>query len=837
MNIAVTLAWRYLWGRKLRTLLTTLAVVFGVAIIFGLNSLMPTITETFTRSVLSSAGQVDLTVTNASGSTFPADVAREVEHVEGVRAATPALRRSVSMPRTSPVSSLTVVGIEPRSAFKVKSYALASGRMVESSDSGAVTLGKDLADKLGVRVGSKLVIPTVNGTKSFRVIGTLNTVSVAGAGEVYMPLSEAQRMLGEGDRVSDIDGAFVTGADRTLVEQRVRRALGEDYVVGGISSGTELLASLATGQFIMNMFGVFALAMGAFIILNTFRTVVAERRRDIGMLRAVGARRRTILAIFLVESLIQGVLGTAVGVVAGIGLGYGAIAAYRPFVKEIINLDIGPTRFETGALIAAVVLGIGVTVLAALAPARTAARITPLEALRPQIGEVEERQRGRRAWIGLALLVGSVVAVFTGQAGLVGMASVGVLVGLIMVAPELVAPVSGVFSKLTAWAFKTESEIARSNMQRQPSRAATTAAAVMISLSIIIALLGTITSVFSGFNAYIEKSIGSADYVMLPSNLLLGSGSVGASELLVRAIRETPGVGDVATLRLARGKIDGVATQVIGVDPITYPKVASFDFIEGTEDDIAQLGEGRTVIANGVFASQNGLTVGERVTMSTVNGEKPYTVVAIGNDYLNAKLATVYVSQERLAEDFGTENNALVLASAKPGADKAVVFRGLQRLSGDYPQLALYQTQTFVDLQLQTFNQTLVMFYAMIAILAIPSLLAMLNNLAMSVIARTREIGMLRAVGSTRGQIKRMVLAESLLLASVGVVLGIASGMVLGYALVLAMNAVGFKGPYYFPMAGIITAVIIGFGFSVIAAIIPARSAAKLDVVSALHYE
>jgi putative ABC transport system permease protein len=360
----------------------------------------------------------------------------------------------------------------------------------------------------------------------------------------------------------------------------------------------------------------------------------------------------------------------------------------------------------------------------------------------------------------------------------------------------------------------------------------------MVSLAIVIAMTGVIASIFAGFMSYVDKSVSGADFVLLPEGLLLGGGNPGASADLIAEMRNTPGVKAVTALRIGKGTVDGMPVQVIGIDPAEYPKIASFEFsYGGTTDDIRTLDQPRTLIANGVYAAQKGIAPGDTLDLTTANGTKSYRAVAVGSDYLNAKLATVYVSQDSLAEDFGVEANAAVLAGAAPGADFSAVKRDLERLVRDYPQFALYDTKTFRQMQLDLFGQMIVGYYLLLAVLALPTFLALLNTLAISVLARTREIGMLRAVGSTRKQVRRMVLAESLLLASIGVVFGVLAGVVLGYALVEAMNAVGFRMPYFFPTGGIVAGVLIGFVFALLAAQLPARNAAKLDIVTALHYE
>jgi len=243
------------------------------------------------------------------------------------------------------------------------------------------------------------------------------------------------------------------------------------------------------------------------------------------------------------------------------------------------------------------------------------------------------------------------------------------------------------------------------------------------------------------------------------------------------------------------------------------------------------------MLVNGITAGQQGLKVGRRVALQTPNGLKDYLVAGIATDYLNAKLSTVYISQENLKKDFNVTSNVLVLANAKPGAAKPSVKAALGRLVANYPQFVLYDSASFKATQTQLFSQTFVVFDFLIGMFALPTLLALLNTLAISVLARTREIGMLRAVGTTRGQVRGMVVAEALLLAAVGVAFGILGGVAMGFALVYTLNATMFVMPYYFPWGGIMVAVIAGFSFALLASIIPARTAARLDIVSALHYE
>lgn len=840
---ALKLAARYLRGRGLRSLLTTLAVALGVMLLFGLNGVMPTLVEAFTRSLVSSAGRIDLTVSSTFRQPFDQRVLDAVARVPGIAVATPEvaqlaplpLRRDV--PTSEQVTQLTVVGVDPALAARVRDFPLATGRALAVGDGDVVVLPGDLAGRLGVRVGSELALPSSVGTTRFTVVGLLSTPAPPGETPVFVPLAAAQQLFGLGDRITEVQASFAPGADKAAVEAVVRQAIGPDYQVGGVSSAASLLSGMSAANAAMNLFGVFALATAGFIILNSFRTVVAERRRDIGMLRAIGTPRRTIERMFLVESLLQGILGTALGLVLGWLMTAGVFAIMVPLASQYMHIEIGGPIFTPQTWALSIGLGVGVTVLAAWLPARAAGRVTPMEAMRPQVGEVYERRVGVRAWIGVGLVVVAAFCIATRQAALVGLGAVAFLVAIALVAPAIVNPLADALGNVVELAFAREGAIARSNLQRNPGRSATTVTAVMLGLASIVAMVSVITAIFAGFYSYIDKSL-SSDYIVMPQSIVLQQGNVAAGPRLAADLRGTEGVGVVSSLRLAEGRVAGRDTQVIGIDPQTYPLVADFEWSHGTTSAaVRQLAQGRWLIANGIFAGQAGIEPGQVVAVDTPNGPRTYTVAGIGNDYLNAKLATVYVSQDVLARDFNATSDLLLLATRRPDADPAATRARVLSVLDEFPAFKLYEAKEWKDEQVRTFEGTKVLFNSLIAALAIPSLLALLNTLAISVLARTREIGMLRAVGATRRQVKRMVVAESLLLSLIGTLFGIVAGLLLGYALVLATASVGWPMPYSIPWDGVAITLVVGVGFGVLASLIPARSAANLDVVDALHQE
>ena len=842
MTLSATLAWRYLIGRGARSLLTTLAVALGVMLTFGLNGITPALEAAFTRSLLSSAGQIDLTVTDSYNQSFPATVADRVAAVPGVAAVSPETQRTAPLPPSpdpgpDDVTQLTVIGIDPSRAAKVRDFPLAAGRMLTSGDGFALVLPGDLAARMGVGVGDAIVLPSALGTARFKVVGLLSSASVPGESQVFVPLAAAQQVFSLGSRITVLQAAFATDADRAATEQAVAAALGPDFQVGGLSSQTGLIASLQVANYAFLMFGVFALATAGFIILNSFRTVVAERRRDIGMLRAIGTRRRTIVAMFAIQAVLQGLLGTALGIALGWAMATALFAAMNGMVQSLLHMELGEPVFSPAVWTMSILLGVGVTLAATLVPARAAGRVTPLEAMRPQLGEIYQRRVGVRAWVGLGLIVVSVFGLTAGASGLVGLGGVVFLIGIALVAPAIVVPVADAVGRPLELVFPREGAIARSNLQRNPGRSAITVTAMMLGLAAIVAMITVIASIFAGFYRYLDRSM-SADYLLIPQSIVLGQGNVAAGPRLAQQVGDVPGVRAVSTIRVSQGKVAGSEVQVLGIDPAHYLDVASFDWNSGSSDQaVNQLATGRWMIANGIYAAQHSLTVGEQIQLATPNGPRIYYLAGIGNDYLNAKLSTLYTSQANLARDFNVTADLMVMANRELTADPAQVTQRLQHLVADYPAFRLYESATWKAEQTATFNSTLIIFDVLIAALAIPSLLALMNTLAISVLSRRREIGMLRAIGSTRRQIRRMVMAESLLLSLIGTALGLVAGLWLGYALVTAMAAIGWQMPYAFPWDGLLVTVIVGLVFGLLAALGPSRQAARLNVIEALRQE
>ena len=851
MNLQLTLAWRYLTGRKLRTFLTTLAVIFGVLIIFGMNIILPTMLAAFQSNIMAATGTVDATITNRTGGGFSPDVATGLADIDGVRAVAVSLNRTVNLPTdfvdndpATPdrVSAISLIGIDPESAQSLRVYLVqGNGRFLEPTDTTATVISQSLADVYHVGLDGTIGIPSVNGVVNLTVVGILPTRTTPGNEEVLVTLPQAQAMTGQEGQINTIDVALNTTneAARAATLAKIEAAVGDNYTIGSLQPGSEMFASLKMGQLAFNMFGVLALFMGGFIIFNTFRTVVAERRRDIGMLRAIGAKRHTITAIILIEGLLQGIIGSGIGLVLGYLMGAGIIKIAQAPIGAFLNITMGKPVVSPALIVISVLLGVGVTILAGLIPAQNASRITPMDALRPSVADVEYKRRASvGSIVGIVLIALAVVALISGNAGLIALGSLLFLIGLILVAPLLLRPIAFTFGKLTSLIYARQGigDLAQGNLTRQPSRVAITASATMIGLAIVVALGGMSSSLSNMMNQVVHSSLGS-DYLFVPPSISVWNGDVGSGPEFTQRLQAIDGIGDISTLRFAASAINGQPISLLGINTETFPRVSGLEFLQGDDSAYAALAAGRAIVINGSFLMAfPDIQVGDQIELATTDSRQAYTVVAVGSDLLNAKVVTAYISQANLATDFGRTDDIFIQLNLKPGVKLECVDAQVRAIAADYPQYTVVAGKSYIDQMLQLLKVAFAGMYFMLAFLALPSLIAMVNTLAISVLERTREIGMLRAVGATRQQIRRMIVAEALLLAAVGTAFGILAGMYLGYVIVDALGTM-FPVTYAFPLGGIIGGIAIGLIFGALAAVIPARQAARLQVVEALRYE
>jgi putative ABC transport system permease protein len=682
-------------------------------------------------------------------------------------------------------------------------------------------------------------LPGAGGWLNFEVIGLLSDPGIMlGTQQVFMSIPAAQDLLNTPDRINSIMGRYAEGSDARAIDAAVQSMFGRGYELSPLEGGADIWAALMEYvNVIFTMFGLMSLAMAGLIMFNTFRTSVVERKRDIGMLRSIGARRKIVMRTILYEGLILAVVGTVLGMLLGFGFAYGAKAGLDSVFENLLGRPMHEPRFTLLAYAVSIIFGLGIPLVSVLLPARNASQVAPLEAMRPSTVTQEAALKRSRLIVGSISLVLGVAGLLSGIFPLMALGTMIFLLALGLLGPMLISPITAFFNRVLILIFGQEGGMAARNIARQPRRASITATSLMVSLAILIGLGGMLASTYGGALRFLDASLRS-DYIMMPS-LVVTNDTLGAGPDLAETVKRIRGVEALTTMRQVDTlDAEGIGIRLIGIDPINYARIAGLYLVEGDESAYEGMQQnGSAVIINGRFAAQFGIGIGDSVTLEGDHGPVPVKVAAIGLDYINMKLPTVYIEQTSLTREYGVRNDVFLLINSEAGADLEQLEEDLQAATRAYPGFGIISREQLRLSQEQLTQGATIGLNIVLSLLAAPALLGLANAMGINVIERTREIGMLRAVGAKRRQIRRMIVAESLLLSLMGIALGIVSGIMLSFVMTGVLEFFGLRIPYDFPSAGVLTAIAAGLICGILAALIPARRASDLQIVAALAYE
>jgi putative ABC transport system permease protein len=840
---------RNLLARTQRTLLTAIGIVLGVGIVFGVITLSDTMSSTFTELYSRAFGAADIVVTASGNGTFDREVVEKVRGYDGVEYAAPRLSLPASLILDTgeesglpEVQSMRLFGVEPESAALAAGFELTKGEFPESGRE--LTLDGGSAESAGLEVGDSVTVGTPGGPEKLELVGILRIPggSFGGFGFGMTPLPYAQEAFDEPGRIS---GIAVEAAEGTAVSElrgELDRGLGEGLQVERSETRTREISSQLQGfRISLLFFAGTALFVGAFLVFNALSMTVLERTRELGVLRALGSTRAMIARSVIAEALILGLLGSVLGVLFGYGMARGLVYLFgQAYLFEITTLVLSPF-----ALVSAIVVGLAVTTLAALYPALHAGRVSPVEAMRARSGGTPpERHLSRLApLVGLLLLgVGAPWIYYlaknlsTNLDGLVyasGIAAViGAFVGVSLIIPALVRPLAALFTPILRLLFGVEGRMAAANATRNRGRTALTASALMVGISLVVAFAALGGSMLGSIGSYLEGSLGS-DYVVQPASQ---DSNLTFSRELPERISEVPGVEKTTTLASTFLRDGEEVNMVFGVDQ-NYPDIFRVNYAAGGPDAFSRLGD-NTALVGKQLAEARELDVGSSIRLPTPKGRKKYRVEGIlGNDVVGGG-GGIYLSRATLASDFNLSEGEFLAIKAVPGTDRGTLTREIEGvLREDYPQFSLYSNAEWKEQIESDFNRQYVFFYAIMGVSVAVSAFGVVNTLSMSVFERTREIGILRAVGTTRLQVGRLVIDEGIVISLIGCLVGVALGSALGYLFVLGSGAGGFEIDFYYPRLPALAALLSGLFIGVFAGLLPARSAARKSIVEAVQYE
>jgi putative ABC transport system permease protein len=838
--------------RKLRAFVTALAVLLGVAFIAGSYVLTDTINRSFddifdvayagTDVAISSSttGQGDA----AEPPAFPGSYLNRVRQVPGVEKAAGGIFSTVRFvdrqgdQLSSSFAPEFVSSTAPK-PFETLTYVEGHPPVTASEAS----IDQSTADREGLNIGGTLRIAGEAGVKSYRIVGIqrIGDTTSGGAGTAQLTLPEAQRLTGKEGEFDGISVQAAPGVSPEDLSRRIREVLPARVIV---ETGTQAAArqsqdikdQLSFFRIILLVFGGVALLVGSFLIFNTFSITIAQRIRELGMLRTLGATRGQILRGMLLEATLIGVLGSVLGVVAGIGFAGALNAIFKSFGIDLPNTG---TVILARTIILSIVVGMVVTFAAALAPAVRATRVSPMAALlEAELPETRAHGRLFTAFAVLVTLVGiglTCVGLFAGidssgaAAGAVGGGAVFTLLGVSMFSPRLVRPLASV----AGWPLEKlrgiTGRLARENAVRKPGRTAVTSAALMIGLAVVVFV--------TVFAAGISASVGNAIDRNFQGDLVLQN-TDGFSPISPAASREASrvnGVRTVSSLSFAGGEYKGSDIRVSGIDPATVSDVLSLDWQDGSPSTLSSLPV-RGAVLDDAWANSKDITVGDRISVRTPL-ERNVTLTVEGTVKDNADLLGNVVTTERtLRSQFGATDPSMTFVRLAPGANAGVVQQQIkQTVERRFPTVDTLNQQELKDNQEQQINQLVSFFYVLLALAIVISLLGIVTTLALSIHERTRELGLLRAVGMSRRQVKRLVRYESVITALIGAILGTILGIIFATLVSRPLADEGFELSY--PVGTLLILLVLAALAGVLAAIFPARRAARLDVLQAVAYE
>lgn len=854
----IRLALRNLRQHKLRTALTVLAVVLGVAMISGTYVLTDQIGNGFADIYSSSLKGVDVGIAprpafetgiDTSGQTMPSALLDHVRSVEGVAQAAGSIETMgvlvVDGEAVKTRGAPTLVMSDLPEPFTAVSWI--AGRRPAS---GQIAVDRDTADRQSLRPGDKVALGAAHGLQPATISGIFDFgspgSSMGGTVLVVAQLRDVQRWYGLTGKYSFIDVQAEDGVTPRELTRRLRAELpgsvivrtGEQTAADNTSATTAGLNAVLRPALLS--FGFVALLVGAFIIFNTFSITVAQRRREFALLRALGASRRQVLTGVIAEALALGATASVAGLFAGLGVAKGINALFKALGSDIPVAGIG---LQPRTVVAALVVGLGVTLLATLLPAVRATRVPPVAALQEQAALPPSRFSRFTPLAGALLgLLGAGVTAWgyfgpgatTDRLLLVGLGAALLFAALASVARFIVRPAARVLGAPLERLDRTGGQLARENAVRNPARTASTAAALMIGLAVVVFVAVFAAGLKSSFSDSIDRSIRADIVVTGGQGGGWGATLPPAATEAVRSLSEVAGVTALptTTVRLP----DGKTTTQIGVETSGILRTWSFQWLHGGSDELlARLGRDGAVIEEQV-ARAHGLRVGERFTVTSRAGKKA-TYRVIGEFRDPGMLDGFVVSSGAYEQLIPTRDAGLVLARAVPGVGSEQVKKAVAGALADFPAATVQTRAEFVESMRAQIDQMLMMLYALLAVSVTISIFGIVNTLVLSVYERTREIGMLRAVGASRRQIRRMVRYESVITSVIGGLLGIAAGTLFAYLLtaqlVRTYGGLSFSLPAAQLGAFFAVSIIVG----VVAAVLPARRAAAVDILAAIHTE
>jgi putative ABC transport system permease protein len=847
-----SLGLKSLWARKVRALGTTFAVIIGVAFVAGSFILTDTIFAAFDEIFSESLSGTSVVVTaenpveqdNGEVPTISASLLPRIQKTAGVKLAAGA----IFTPGGFFDSDGDKIGnkFAPKFISSILPGELESLTYVDGHQPRGPTeasIDKAAADGAGLELGEKIGLIGQGSLRQFRLVGfsQLGSASFGGASIAQVTLPVAQALTHKLGRLDQISVAAADGVSPVLLKGRIKAEMpaGVRVETGKESadrSSEEIRDNLSFLPTFLLVFGFIAVFVGSFLIFNTFSITVAQRVSEFGMLRTLGASRRQILTTVIVEALAIGLIGAVIGIAGGF-----LIALLLQALLEAFEIDLPTTDLvmKSRTVVVSLLVGVLVTFVSSLIPALRSTRVPPIAALHAFVPTPTRRRR--LVYLGFSILLAALglAMVLIGllgnadagtAAGLMGGGAVVIVIAVSLFSPRLVPPLAAAAGWPLERLRHLLGRLARENAQRNPSRTAVTAAALMIGLALVAFVLV--------FSAGLKSSVAQVVDENFAGGLVIQN-SDGFSPIpnaTATAARRVPGVELVATIRSAQAKLVGNGAGArISAPTRDIEETVKVEWEKGGPEDLRNLTDDQAILSDS-FASQNDLEVGDRFRLLSQTRKRPSFEVAGEFSSKLGVFGDVLLTQQALAREFSQTQDTTDFVETAPDADAAQVQELLTKgVEVAFPTAEVLNQQELKESREEQVDQLVNLIIALLLLAVVISLFGIANTLALSIHERTRELGMLRAIGMSRRQVRTMIRYEAVITALIGGILGMALGLIFAALIAQPLKDEGFTLSY--PVGSLIVLLIVAALAGVVAAIFPARRASKLDVLESLQYE
>ncbi len=849
------ITWPYVRKHALRSALTLAGIVLGVAVVVAVHTANQSVLAGFQRTVDRIAGSAQLQVTAAEAG-FPEEVLEKVQSAPEVRVAVPVIEAVADTgPALRGQGSLLVLGVDMTGDRSLRDYDLQEAEEVVIEDPlvflaqpDSLMVSRDFAARNGLALGSRLPLRTMEGEKQFTIRGIMRAGGLAsafGGNLAVMDIYAAQKVFGRGRTIDRIDLALKEGVSLEQGQAALRRLLGPGLEVAPPSARGQQFESMIRGYSMSaDVLSLFALLIGLFIIYNSFAVAVTQRRSEIGILRALGATRGQIGWLFLAESAVAGLVGSAAGLLAGVLLAR-ALAGY---ISDILGETYGVAQraeeltSDPRLLLLALAIGVASSMVAAWVPSRNAARVDPVQAL--QKGKYQLLTAGENraryilaAFLGLisawCLVVGSYWAFLLGYTLAV--------VAALLLTPALALWLARALRPVLKRLRPVEGALAADSLIQAPRRTSAAVAGLMLSLELVVAVAGLARTMRSSLLEWVHDVL-NPDLFVSPSQSLTAR-SLRFPPEIGRELEQVPGVAEVQMVRSARVPfrhelVMVVATEVSKVARRVHPRV-----VAGNRDEMNRLAaEGRGLIVSENLAKLQGLRLGEEVELPTPSGVLRLPIVGVVVDYSEQR-GTFLMDRSLYLRQWKDDSVNIFRVYVSPGEPPAEVRRRiLSRFAGSGRSRFFVMTNEELRHYLVGFvDQWMRLTYVQIFVAALVAVLGIVNTLTISITDRRRELGVLQAVGGLRRQVRHTIWMEAATIGLIGLILGLALGAIhLYYSIETFARAQEFPGvrmAYEYPYTIALLLLPVILGTAVVAALWPAETAVRAPLVEALEYE